>query len=205
MIRSVRIAAVATVAAIALALLAACAVVSPSEPPVLYDLGPPGTAPTSKLPALPSISIVGVSAPAWLDGTVMYYRLNYANDQQPQPYAHARWTMPPAQLLQQELKSRIAGSGGTVLSAADADNHAPLLRIELDDFTQGFSGPGQSSGHVGLLATVFKGRKLLAQKSFSTRAPAPSADATGGARALATASDAVIADVIRWLATLDLK
>jgi cholesterol transport system auxiliary component len=52
---------------------------------------------------------------------------------------------------------------------------------------------------------VLNGRRLLAQKTFTRQAPAPTADASGGARALADASEAVIADMVTWLAGLPLK
>ena len=40
-------------------------------------------------------------------------------------------------------------------------------------------------------------RKRLA--AFAARRPAPSADAPGGVRALATASDAAIAELVAWV------
>jgi cholesterol transport system auxiliary component len=49
---------------------------------------------------------------------------------------------------------------------------------------------------------VFRSHKLVDQKTFSRSAASPSADAAGGARALADASDAVAADVLAWLAAL---
>jgi cholesterol transport system auxiliary component len=113
--------------------------------------------------------------------------------------------MPPGELLQQHMKSRIAQAGGAVLSPAAASPSVPVLRIEADDFTQIFSGPAQSIGQVSLRASVFRERTLVAQRSFVHQAPAPAADAAGGARALANASDAAIGDLIVWLASLNLK
>jgi cholesterol transport system auxiliary component len=110
--------------------------------------------------------------------------------------------MPPMQLFEQRLKSRIAQAGGAALPASAGAADVPVLRIEADDFTQSFSAPGQSVAQVGLRAAVFNGRALVAQKSFLQRVPAPSADAVGGARALATASDAVITEMMAWLASL---
>jgi len=192
------------------ALLSACSVVSRPESAALYDLGPlrtkaamPSTG--NALPALPPISVAEITVPNWLDRPTIYYRLNYANEQQPRPYTQARWTMPPAQLLLQHLKARIAQAGGAVLSPSDGANNVPVLRVEVDDFTQSFLTPGQSIGKVGLRASVFKGRNLLAQRSFNREAPAPTADAEGGVRALAGASDDAIVDMMMWLATLDLK
>lgn len=185
-------------------LLAGCAMVR-TEAPSLYDFGPiRAQSGTAGVPSLPPIGIAEIHVPAWLDSTMIFFRLNYANSQQPRAYAQARWTMTPAQLLSQHLKSRIAGSGGIALNAADVAG-APMLRIEADDFTQNFASPGQSSAQVSLRASVFRGRMVIAQETFTRQAPAPSADAAGGASALATASDAVISDVIAWLGTLPLK
>ncbi|MFC7516334.1 ABC-type transport auxiliary lipoprotein family protein [Herbaspirillum sp. GCM10030257] len=192
------------------ALLSACAAVSRPDSPALYDLGPlrstgSATAPGPALPALPPISVAEIGVPNWLDRPTIFYRLEYANGQQPRPYTQARWTMPPAQLLQQHLKARIAQAGGAVLSPTDGANNVPVLRIEVDTFIQNFTSPEQSTGKVGMRASVFKGRSLLAQRSFHREAPAPSANADGGVRALAAASDAVIVDTMMWLGTLDLK
>jgi cholesterol transport system auxiliary component len=205
---------VASLAPIALAaLLSACSSVGRPESDALYDLGPlrtststgAATATGTALPALPPISVAEISVPNWLDRPTIYYRLEYANGQQPRPYTQARWTMPPAQLLLQHLKARIAQAGGKVLSPTDGVNNVPVLRIEVDTFTHSFTTPEQSIGKVALRASVFKGRNLLAQRSFSREAPAPSADAQGGVRALAAASDAAIVDTMMWLGTLDLK
>jgi len=154
------------------------------------------------LPALPSISVAEVHAPSWLDSPLMFYRLGYANEQQPRPYASNRWSMAPPQLLEQRLKARIAQTGGAIMPAGSGALNVPVLRVEADDFTQLFSAPAQSMGRVSVHAALFNGRVLIAQKSFVKEAPAPSADAAGGAKALADASDALIDDMIRWLATL---
>jgi len=189
-------------------LLSGCAVGKSDSVAALYDLGPLMTQhgqTTSALPALPPISVAEARVPAWLDSPMMYFRLSYANSQQPRPYAYARWTMPPAQLLTQHLKARITQAGGVALAPSDGALGVPVLRIETDDFTQNFDAPERSTGQVALRASVFRERTLLAQRSFVRQAPAPSADAAGGANALATASDAAIADLIVWLGTLQLK
>lgn len=187
-------------------LVAGCAAGRP-EAAAMYDLGPMAPIRTEAVPvpSLPPISIAEVQVPAWLDSTMIFFRLNYANNQQVRPYAQARWTMTPAQLLAQRLKSRIAQAGGIALSAADGATNVSMLRIEADDFTQAFETPEKSSGQVALRASVFKGRTLVAQKTFMKRAPSPSPDAAGGANALAAASDAVLIELINWLGTLPLK
>jgi len=132
----------------------------------------------------------------------MLYRLDYVNDMQPRSYAGSRWSMPPAQLLEQRLKARLAQAGTVVLSGSEGANTLPVLRIEVDEVMQHFSSAQQSRAQLGLRATLFNGRTLLAQKSFQQHAPAASADAAGGARAMANASDALIDELIVWLAGL---
>lgn len=191
-------------AGILLSLLAGCA--TQAQPQATYDFGPlPIVQSAMPASALPPISIAEINTPAWLDSPMMLFRLRYANEQQTRPYAGSRWNMPPAQLLGQRLKSRMAQAGGMVLSATDGTTDVPLLRIDADDFIQNFDTPGQSSASVTMRATVFNGRALMAQKTFTQQAAAPSADAPGGARALATASDALISELMTWLSGLPLK
>lgn len=182
------------------ALLAGCA--TDAQSVALFDFGPTGIAQRSDaLPALPTISVAAVDAPNALDNPLMYYRLNYANNQQRRPYANSRWTMPPAQLLTERLKTRMAQAGSAVLPESHGALNVPVLRVELDEFTQLFDSPDQSVAHVVLRAALFDGRKLMTQKTFARQVPAPSPDAGGGARALAAASDAIITEMMGWLAT----
>ena len=182
-----------------------------------YDLGSlqPSPAPTLSMPAAASamdvpariapITVADVSSASWLDSQMMFYRLRYDNDLQPRPYATSRWSMPPPQLLSQRIKARLAQAGGVVLSGADGAINIPMLRVEADDFSQRFATAGQSDVHVAVRASVLNGRALVAQKSFEQVRPAPSADAAGGAAALATATDAMISEMMAWLATLPVK
>jgi cholesterol transport system auxiliary component len=188
-------------------LLAGCASESPSSM-TLYDLGPlrsSGMQTAATSAPLPAISVADIQSPAWMDSQRMYYRLSYANDLQPRPYSGSRWTMPPAQLFAQRLKSGLARAGGVVVSASDGAINLPILHLEADDFSQTFESPGQSTVHVAIRASLFDGRVLRAQKLFVKQLPAGSADAQGGAAALAAASDAIISEVGAWLATLPPK
>jgi cholesterol transport system auxiliary component len=92
-----------------------------------------------------------------------------------------------------------------VLSATDASTGVPLLRVEVDDFVHAFSSAGQSEGQLTLRASLFSDHRLLDQRTFTRTTPAPSADAAGGARALAASLDAVAADIQAWLATVDTR
>jgi cholesterol transport system auxiliary component len=198
---SFRILAMATLAAL---LATGCATRAPEAD--LFDLGPPTNASkVAQVPNLPAVSMPEVLTPTWLDGNNMFYRMLYANDQQPRPYAKTRWSMAPGLLLDQRVRSRITQAGGVVIQLSDGVVNLPTLRIETDDFTQNFSSVSSSDARVVLRASLYNGRALVAQKTFSSQAPAPTPDATGGARALAAASDAAIDEMITWLASVPIK
>jgi len=180
-------------------LLGACASKGPTT--AQYDFGPLPAA-AAALAAPVAIIIADVSGPASLDSERMHYRLLYADARQSRPYAYNQWTSTPLQLLTQRMKARIAQAGVKVLSTTDAAASTNLLRMEVEDFAQNFDSAASSSGVVRLRASVFRSHKLVDQKTFTRSAPAPSADAAGGARALADAADAVAADVLAWLAAL---
>lgn len=171
----------------------------------LYDFGTmQNTGSEQALPALPPISIAEIQAPAWLDNTHMFFRLNYANEQQPRPYAYSRWTMPPAQLFSQRIKSRLAQAGGAVLPTTAGIVNTPVLRLEADNFMQLFESAEKSTVRIELRATVSQGSRFIGQKSFIKQLLAPTADASGEAAAMSLASDAAIEDIAAWLATLPL-
>ena len=187
-------------------LLGACASKGPTN--ANYDFGPlpAAPAPASRQAALAggidAIIVADATGPASLDSERMQYRLLYADARQSRPYAYNQWTGTPLQLLTQRMKSRIAQAGVKVLSTTDAATSVNLLRMEVDDFAQNFETATQSSGNISLRASVFRDHRLLDQKTFTRSAPAPSADAAGGARALADATDALADDVLAWLAGL---
>ncbi|UUZ46700.1 ABC-type transport auxiliary lipoprotein family protein [Massilia sp. B-10] len=137
-----------------------------------------------------------------LDNERMYYRLNYADPLQARSYAHSRWSASPLQMVTGRLKARIAQSGAKVLSATDASTGVAILRTEIDDFTHSFDSQAQSQGSVVLRASLFRGHKLIDQKTFSRRTAATSLDAVAACRALAASTDAIAADIVAWLATL---
>jgi cholesterol transport system auxiliary component len=187
-------------------LLGACATQQEKGSHTLYDLGMLPAEQTVAAPSsLPPLSIADVSTPQWLDTRQMFYRLAYANNQQPRAYANSGWSTPPGQMFGHRLKARIAQAGGAVLSASAGVANVPVLRIEADDFTQTFNSPQQSTVRVSVRASVLNDRKLAAHKNFVREVAAPTPDAAGGASALAEASDLVITDMMNWLAGLRLK
>jgi cholesterol transport system auxiliary component len=126
----------------------------------------------------------------------------YADAQQLRPYAQARWSMSPAQLLRQRLRE-LLGQRRSVLSPVDAVAPGTLaLRLELEEFSQLFDSNQSSSGLVRVRATLSRSGstpKPLAQTSFVVQRPASSADAKGGVQALALASDALVLQIDQWL------
>lgn len=198
-----------------LLLLAGCAAV-PQAParPVFYDFGP------GWMDALPAASTQAPLSPLVLAdvqgagqadaSTAVQYRLAYADARQLHSYQLARWNLPPAQLLEQTLRSTL-GQRRAVLRATDARAAAPgatgvrpaVLRVQLEEFSQVFTSAADSVGLVRVRATVVvpsaSGDQLLGQRVFTVQQPAASADAAGGTHALAEAASLVVQDIAQWL------
>lgn len=177
--------------------LQACAGNAPA-PHTNFDFGAP-PARLAQSAAKLALSVADISAPATLDGNAMLYRLDYDNPQQLRPYAQHRWSMAPAQLFAQRLKLQIAAGGGTVLALTDGVTDLPVLKIEIDEFSQIFSTALQSHARLSLRASLVKKNTLVAQRQFNLTQAAASADPVAGAKAMQIASDAAIADLIAWL------
>lgn len=189
------------------ALLAGCAS-NKGAPNTIYDFGAPSAqvyAPVQPAASLPPIVVMDATGGAVLDNERMVYRLNYADPLQARTYAGSRWSGTPLDLITRRLKVRLAQAGVTVLSATDAANRVPILRIEVDDFVHAFSSTSASEGQILLRASVLTDHRLVAQKSFAHNAPAPSQDAAGGVAALAAGTDRIALDLKNWLSTLDLQ
>ena len=190
---------------------AACALIlsgcasQKGQPTTQFDFGPAMAAQTQAQGVLGAVVVTDVTGSSALDSERMFYRLSYADPLQARTYANSRWTANPLQLLTQRFKTRLAQAGARVLSETDAASGIPLLRIDVDEFIHDFGGVSQSTGVVAVRASVFQGHTLVDQRSFRQAVAAPSADAAGGARALAASTDAVAADIVAWLGTLNLN
>jgi cholesterol transport system auxiliary component len=203
----------ASLAALALGtLLAACAGGPSSVTDIRYDLGLQSAQATQATQAAaaaqstqaapatsaakPPLKVLAVIAPPPLDNDGILYRMNF-DSQRTARYANSRWTMSPARLLTERLRTSL-GAQATVLSGADAVQ-APMLKVELYEFEQVFESSTESSGVLSARATLMQGGKVLAQRSFVTRAPASTPDAAGGVRALQAASDDFANQLGAWL------
>ena len=198
------------------ALVAGCGAL-PDKPAraTLYDFGPglaataPAAAPTA---ALPTLALAEFESNTRLDGTQILYRLGYADANELRPYGQSRWSLPPAQLPRQRLRDSLAehrmvlGPEESATIARTKGEVPDTLRISLDEFSHYFDSPASSVGLVRLRATLIRGTtggdRVLGQRMFTVRRPAPSADAPGGVKALAAASDAAVAEVTQWMDAL---
>ena len=196
-----------------LALVSGCSVIDKPTRASLYDFGPgplSSLASTPTVAALPPLALADIATSGGaLDNQGVLYRLAYADAQQLRPYSQARWSMPPAQLVRQRLRERL-GQRRVVLKASEGVTlnrsqtaSLPMLRLELEEFSQLFSAPDTSVGLIRLHATLVDitpaGERLVGQRSIVVQRPASSADAPGGVRALTEATDAAIEEIEQWL------
>ena len=186
----------------------------PDKPvrPTLYDFGPVAPAATAvgapTLQARSALVLPEVEVSGILETPALLYRLGYDDPHQLRPYAFARWSGPPGELLRQRLRDVLGRDRAVLDPAAGAalarrGTPPPVLRVELEEFSQLFDAPNDSKGVLRLRCTLLDntagGERLVAQRIFEVQRPAPSADATGGVRALTAATDAAAQDIARWL------
>ena len=188
------------VAVVALTAVAACSTPQAPATKTVYDFGlapsMTSTAPARTTPA-PALMLGDVQAPMALNATAVQYRLSYDNEQELRPYALARWSMAPAQLVQQRLKLALNARGPVLAEGQGSPTQA--LKIELDEFVQVFEQPQFSVGRISLRVTLLDGSQLVNQIRLQTTAAAPSNDAAGGVRALTQATDAAAQQLLDWL------
>lgn len=193
-----------------LALLAACGAL-PDKPArqVVYDFGPSPAVAVDTTPSRPALLLAVPEVNVNLESTALVYRLAYDDPYQLRPYALARWSAPPGQLLAQRLRSLLGRDRAVLDETAAAalavrSRSVPLvLRVRLEEFSHRFDSTSDSKGVLRLRCTLLEntpaGERFVAQRSFDIEAPAPSADAAGGVRALTAAIDTAARDIAAWL------
>jgi len=145
--------------------------------------------------------LAAVSAPAWMDNSGICYRLAYQDSTHPRTYAQSRWVMPPAALLGNRLRARIArASTAGVYTPADGVRADYTLRLELEEFSQVFDASDSSRAVVRLRASLIRNRGLVAQQGFAIERASATPNAEGGVQALIAASDEAGDRLIDWLA-----
>lgn len=180
-------------------LLASC---SSSKPMQQLDFGAPAMDVTPGPTRTLNIVLAHIEVPANLDGNAMLYRLAYDNAQALQAYANSNWSVPPAQLLAQQLKRMGEGRGINIVNQQDGVKNLPQLRLELIEFSQVFSSAEQSQATVIFRASLVNKNNLIAQRLFSGKAPA-GANAQSGARAMYIATQDALQQLIVWINASD--
>lgn len=191
-------------------LLAGCGAL-PDKPvrQTQYDFGPGAAATQASGADLGPLLLAEVDAAGSFESTALLYRLSYVNEHELRPYAFARWSTQPAQLVRQRLREQL-GREHLVLDNEEAaaltrasGARPRVLRVALEEFTQSFEAQTQSSGSIRLRCTLLDntvgGEKLIGQRVIAVQRPAPTPDAPGGVRALAAATDAAAQELAAWL------
>lgn len=149
------------------------------------------------------LQVAEVSAPTWLRSRRMLYQLGYHEGSGVAAYTRARWVASPGSLITQQLLQALAGQGAwKAVIGPDATAHADVvLRAHLLTFEQDFTLPKNSHGTLRIQVTLVDAAsdKVLADKIFEFRAPAPTPDAEGGVAALDQATRKWIKAVSAWV------
>ena len=135
----------------------------------VYDFGPGAVAtqPANReallpaLPTLPTLALDEVQSSAALDSTALLYRLAYADAQALRPYAQARWSMTPAQLLRQRLREHLglrravlnSGEGSASMTSGAGSATAPTAAIAGSVGAPGI-GPATTSATPAILLRI---------------------------------------------------
>jgi len=181
--------------------LTACSIGSQKEQPATYDLGVPRNHPVSGSGMTAIMVLPDISAPEWLNGNGIVYRLNYENASRPQAYALSRWTAAPSALLTQRVRSRFAAAAANgIVTTPDGVRADYLLRVDLEDFSQSFDAPNSSRVALRARASLINlaNRTLVAQRVFAVEHAAPTPDAPGAVQALSTASEEFVESLLNW-------
>jgi cholesterol transport system auxiliary component len=172
-------------------LLGACAEL-PKAPPAkaVYDFG----LPAERLAGLADLGevVLVVGSPPWMDEHDMLYRLSWDNPQLRRSYATSRWAASPSQLLALRWRQRLG-------LAQPAEGGHCQLRVRVDEFSQVFASPEQSSALLQAAAILVDARgRVLARHLLALRAEA-GVDGRSGAAALADVADRAAGDLRQWL------
>lgn len=179
-------------------LLSACSMMDTRPPAAQYDFGPLQVERMGQMPKdVPAVA-TKVYAPEWMEENLMMYRLDYINPLQIRFYTESTWTAMPSRLFKHRLDSYLMSVGNRATSVMEGDTLT--LQVVFEDFSQHFSDESHSTSQISARVSLFKDQTLVAQQRFTENIPTDSADASGGAKAFAQGSDAMIANIMNWVA-----
>lgn len=166
----------------------------------IYDFGliEPARIPPAVVPAR-----IEVTAPSWLSGSSIQYRLAWSQPERRRAYAESRWAAQPADMLTVSLGRALRiGNGGNNGGHMGARCR---LKVEIDEFIQVFDT--EQRNHVELVVRVEllppRGELPLAWREFRQREAGITADAEGGVKAARAAVLGLAGDIAGWLDALD--
>jgi cholesterol transport system auxiliary component len=179
--------------------LAGCVVSHPT--PKQFDLGEftPPQRPGGVLAA--NLIIPDMTQPSWIRTRDIVYRLDYESTDRPQRYVLNQWVATPAEMVTLRLRQIVQSANRGFTVSAPNGVAGNVLQTNIDDFTQSFSAPKDSHCIIRLRATLWRADgRIGAQRVFELQMPAPTPDASGAARCLATAVDRESDEIVEWLA-----
>ncbi len=151
------------------------------------------------------LRLAPVRGPAWVQKTDIFYCLNYKSHTKLAPYGHSEWIAPPTQMVGDAVRRQLIASGywRAVLDAEDPAGARRILRLQLGELIHVFESPQKSFGQLHVTAVLIDraSHQALAQRHFTYRVSAPSADAAGGVQALSRAVKRLCHDLQHWLLT----
>ncbi|MGZ8251993.1 MAG: ABC-type transport auxiliary lipoprotein family protein [Methylophilaceae bacterium] len=172
-----------------LTVLVACAGPSKTVQNIaVYDFGLPAQV---GQPLVAKVAVDEVTAADAVNHQQIRYRLNYDNPSRVYSYTESRWAATPAELLTGRLASLIQ---------QDAKLPACALKLKVEVFDHVFSSPAASTAVVQLSALLWdkKSRKVVATQAIAESEVAQTANARGGAKALAQASESATLKAVAW-------
>ena len=189
---------------IVLLLLAGCTLAPKKNTPMaVYDLSMQQSIEPNSSPSInASILVANVTAPIWLDNHEIHYRLAYHDPSRSYTYANSRWVASPAKMFTQRIKGYLATrTQKGIVSNHDALKADYALHIELAEFTQVFDHLENSRVIVRMRASLIdrSARQMIAQREFASEQNTATADAAGAVKALISASDTVLNELLQWL------
>jgi cholesterol transport system auxiliary component len=157
----------------------------------------------ARLPPAAAPARIEVTAPSWLNGSSIQYRLAWKQPERRRAYAESRWAAQPADMLAVSLGRALrVGNGGNSVGQMGARCR---LKVEIDELIQVFDT--EQRNHVELVVRVEllppRGELPLAGREFRQREAGITADAEGGVKAARAAVLGLAGDIAGWLDALD--